>query len=250
MSTRIILVDDVDDIRELVRYALSRHGGFEVIGEAGAGREAIHLAATSQPDIVLLDLGLPDIAGDEVLTTLRDVAPDARVVVFTGQERHDHAFFEEYADGYVTKGTDLKYLVGLLENVGRDQVGRGTHREAEAEFDLALVSVPQARAFVEEQLVEWGAERFAEAAALVVSELATNAVVHAHSRFAVRLKLSPAALRIEIADSASDATPELREANQNAEGGRGLLLVSAVSSSWGVEPAATSGKVTWAELTA
>jgi CheY-like chemotaxis protein/anti-sigma regulatory factor (Ser/Thr protein kinase) len=244
VTIRILVVDDVDDIRELVRYALGRHGGFEVIGEAATGGEAIALAKHAEPDIVLLDLGLPDITGQEVLTRLREVSTGSKVVIFTGQELSDHSFFDQYAAGFVTKGTDLRYLVGLLEDVGRTG-----YRDASAEFTADRANVPEARRFVVQQLEEWGSPIFADAAALVVSELATNAVVHANSSFVVRLKLSPAALRIEVTDADALTTPEPQPPSQTAEGGRGLLLVSAVSSSWGVEPSDEGGKLTWAELT-
>ncbi|HRK48026.1 MAG TPA: response regulator, partial [Nocardioides sp.] len=58
MSIRVLLVDDVADVRRLVRVALRFRGGFDVIGEARAGQEAVELAAALRPDIVLLDLGL------------------------------------------------------------------------------------------------------------------------------------------------------------------------------------------------
>jgi CheY-like chemotaxis protein/anti-sigma regulatory factor (Ser/Thr protein kinase) len=245
VTIRVLVVDDVDDVRLLIRYALTRHGGFEVVGEAGAGREAIRMASVSQPDVVLLDLGLPDITGDHVLTTLRDVSPESRVVVYTGQHVTDHAFFDRHAAGVVTKGGDIKHLVRLLEEVGGPD-----ERERAASFGHDVASVPRAREFVERVLAAWGAERFLEDALLVVSELATNAVVHAESAFTVRLKLSAAALRIEVSDAAAESSPEPRIAEQTAEGGRGLFLVSAVSSAWGVETRAERhDKVTWAELT-
>jgi CheY-like chemotaxis protein/anti-sigma regulatory factor (Ser/Thr protein kinase) len=244
VTIRVLVVDDVDDVRLLIRYALKRHGGFEVVGEAGAGREAIRMASVSQPDVVLLDLGLPDITGDRVLTTLRDVSPDSRVVVYTGQHVTDHEFFDRHAAGFVTKGGDIKHLVRLLEEVGGPD-----ERERAEQFAHDVASVPQAREFVRGQLAAWGAARFVDDALLVVSELATNAVVHAESAFTVRLKLSGAALRIEVADEAATSSPEPRVADDSAEGGRGLFLVSAVSSAWGVESGAGhEDKVTWAEL--
>ena len=77
MTVRVLLVDDVADVRRLVRIALGLHGGFEVVGEAGAGVQAVELATRLGPDIVLLDLGLPDLAGRDVLSRVREVAPDA-----------------------------------------------------------------------------------------------------------------------------------------------------------------------------
>ena len=62
MTVRVLLVDDVADVRRLVRVALRFHGGFEVVGEARAGMQAIELADRLRPDVVLLDLGLPDLS--------------------------------------------------------------------------------------------------------------------------------------------------------------------------------------------
>ena len=124
VTVRVLLVDDVADVRRLVRIALRYHGGFEVVAEAGAGLQAIELATQLQPDIVLLDLGLPDLAGRDVLTRVREVVPGAKVVVFTGADNDDRAYYEEHTAGYVRKSGDLDYLVELL-----DDVGRTAHRE-------------------------------------------------------------------------------------------------------------------------
>ena len=130
VTVRVLLVDDVADVRRLVRIALRFHGGFDVVGEAGAGLQAIELATRLRPDIVLLDLGLPDLAGRDVLTRVREVAPGAKVVVFTGADNDDRAYYEEHAAGYVRKSGDLDYLVELL-----DDIGRAAHRAESARFE-------------------------------------------------------------------------------------------------------------------
>ncbi|MFL5114010.1 MAG: response regulator transcription factor, partial [Microvirga sp.] len=118
MSVRVLIVDDVADVRRLVRIALRYRGGFEVVGEAQAGLQAVELAIELRPDVVLLDLGLPDLAGRDVLTRLRETSPAAKVVVFTGMDREDRAWFEQHTAGFVLKGDDLDYLVDLLDDVG------------------------------------------------------------------------------------------------------------------------------------
>jgi DNA-binding NarL/FixJ family response regulator len=241
VSIRVLLVDDVADVRRLVRIALRYHGGFDVVGEARAGLEAVELATELQPDIVLLDLGLPDLAGRDVLTRLREATPSTRVVVFTGAENVDRAYYEEHTDAYVLKDAELDYLVGLLEDVGR----AGDH-EADASFEADVSTVPQARAFVRRTLEEWRVANRDEAM-LIVTELAANAVLHAGSSYRVRLSASPGLLRIEVSDGDA-GTPEPQPFSSTAESGRGIVLVSAIATSWGIETAGADGKVTWAEL--
>jgi DNA-binding NarL/FixJ family response regulator len=241
VTIRVLLVDDIVDFRRLVRIALRFHGGFDVIGEAGAGLEAVELAAALQPDIVLLDLGLPDLAGRDVLTRVREASPHTRVVVFTGADSDDRAYFETHTDGYVLKDAELDYLVGLLEDVGRT----GDHH-ADAEFEADVSTVPLAREFVRRTLHEWRVADPDEAL-LVVSELAANAVLHAGSSYEVRLSSSPGLLRIEVSDD-DPGTPEPQPFSSTAETGRGIVLVSAIATSWGIETNGSAGKVTWAEL--
>ena len=241
MTVRVLLVDDVADVRRLVRIALRFHGGFEVVGEAGAGLQAVELATRLRPDIVLLDLGLPDLAGRDVLTRVREVAPGAKVVVFTGADIDDRAYYEENAAGYVRKSGDLDYLVQLL-----DDLGHTGQLDESARFDADVRSVPLAREFVRRWLQENGADHVFDEASLIVTELAANAVLHADSPYEVRLSRTEGAIRIEVED-ADTGTPEPQPFSAVAESGRGIVIVSAISASWGVE-AEPHGKVTWAEL--
>jgi CheY-like chemotaxis protein len=242
VTVRVLLVDDVDVVRSLVRIALRHHGGFEVVGEADSGLAAVERASSLQPDLVLLDLGLPDLAGRDVLTRLRSVAPAAKVVVFTGAEGHDQAFYEQHAAGYVQKDAELGYLVGLLADLGRS-----ADRDEVAEFEAEVSSVPLARDFVRTVLRAWSRDDLLDDASLVVTELASNAVLHAGSSYRVRLRSSEGVLRIEVADG-DRGTPEPQPFSPTAESGRGIVMVSAVAASWGIDTVPGLGKTTWAEL--
>jgi len=88
---RVVLVDDHREVRVMLRTALRLHGGFEVVGEADDGAGAVRLVSSTDPDIVLLDLGLPDLDGREVLTRIRAARPASKVVVFSGADRDDRA---------------------------------------------------------------------------------------------------------------------------------------------------------------
>ena len=105
---------------------------------------------------------------------------------------------------------------------------------AQAEFTAEPRSVSLARAFVRRELHARGADRYGDDAALVVSELATNAVTRARAPFVVRLLLRPGHARVEVSD------PD--------ESGRGLLVVAAVARSWGVGSVSGSDPLIWAEV--
>ena len=242
MPIRVLLVDDVVEVRRLVRTSLRFRGGFEVVGEAADGAEAVRLAELMRPDVVVLDLGLPDIAGREVLSRVRDRAPQSKVVVFSGLETSDRAWIREHAEGYVLKDADLGYLVDLLESVGQTS---GTQAVIDLPDDLS--SVREARRFVREYLREWGIDEPLDDALLVVSELAANALTHAQSSYRVQLSATPAALRIEV-DDAGVGAPEPQPLTETEEHGRGLHLVDALAASWGIEAADSGGKRVWAEL--
>ena len=243
MPIRVLLVDDVVEVRRLVRTSLRFRGGFEVVGEAADGAGAVRLAEQLRPDVVVLDLGLPDIAGREVLSRVREQAPASKVVVFSGLETADRVWIRNHAEGYVLKDSDLGYLIDLLESVGRSGA-------TYAVIDLPdeLSSVADARRFVKEQLAAWGISEPMDDALLVVSELAANALTHAGSSYRLRLSATAMALRIEV-DDAGAGTPEPQPLTMTEEHGRGLHLVDALADRWGVEPDDRGlGKTVWFEL--
>ncbi len=242
MAIRVLLVDDVVDVRRLLRTALRFRGGFEVVGEAGGGGEAVRLADSLRPDVVVLDLGLPDIAGREVLTQIREKSPASKVVVFSGADSDDRAWIAKHVEGYVLKDAELEHLVNLLETVG-------SRRETETTLDLpqALTSAAAARRFVRQTVADWGLTPLLDDALLVASELATNAVTHADSACRIRLSLTDASFRIDVIDAGA-GTPEPQPSSYTEEHGRGLHLIAALTSAWGLEMIPGEGKVVWAEF--
>lgn len=122
-----------------------------------------------------------------------------------------------------------------------------TPRTAELALPGVTASIPQARRFTTDTLVAWGFEQLVDAGALVVSELATNAVLHARSAFTVRLRIeADGQLRVEVVD-ASVRQPELRRHSQGATTGRGMAIVAELADDWGVDPEVV-GKVVWVRL--
>ena len=108
-------------------------------------------------------------------------------------------------------------------------------------------SVPAARRFVRQTLTAWGLEAVVDAAMLVVSELATNAVLHARSDFTVRLgRDEDGTLRLEVADR-SARQPQSRSYGVGSTTGRGLSIVDDLVRDWGVL-ATPEGKRIWVQL--
>lgn len=240
---RALLVDDVEEVRTLVGAAMRARGGFEVVAEAGDVNGAIACAEEHQPDLIVLDLGLPDIAGHEVLHHLRVAAPDARIVVFTGTQRGERSLAQSAADALVDKSAEVDYLVDLLEQ----QSAATADLSATLELEPARTEIRRVRRFVEDRCVAWGCEDRVDDALLVASELATNAALHARTPFAVTVRRRLGAIRLDVLDG-SESAPDIRERSDDGEGGRGLYLVSAMSAAWGVDRRSSGGKLVWADL--
>jgi DNA-binding NarL/FixJ family response regulator len=81
---RLLICDDYEPLRAMLAVACGTDGDIEVVGEAAGGREAIEQARALQPDVILLDISMPDVGGLEVLPELLTVAPRARTVVISG----------------------------------------------------------------------------------------------------------------------------------------------------------------------
>jgi NarL family two-component system response regulator LiaR len=88
----VLLVDDHAMVRQGVRAFLSTQSDFSVVGEAGTGADAIALAAQHVPDVVLMDLIMPDMDGVEATRRLKQVSPRSQVVVLTSYHEDEHIF--------------------------------------------------------------------------------------------------------------------------------------------------------------
>jgi DNA-binding NarL/FixJ family response regulator len=108
----VYLVDDIPELRELVRYGMEEDPGFEVVGEAGDGKSAIEGIAKTRPAAVLLDLSMPDMDGLQAIPQIREGDPDVAIIVLSGfsADRMSGHVLERGADGYVEKGTPIREL--------------------------------------------------------------------------------------------------------------------------------------------
>lgn len=116
-SHRVLLVDDAEDLRMLLRLAMKTRKGLTVVGEAADGIEAVEAASELQPDLVMLDLAMPRMDGLEALPLIRAAVPDVRVIVLSGFNQGTLAdkAIGAGADHYVVKGGSIRALLELIE---------------------------------------------------------------------------------------------------------------------------------------
>jgi DNA-binding NarL/FixJ family response regulator len=124
MATRILLVDDHALVREGLRALLTSNAETEVIGEASTGREALELARNLDPDVILMDVGMPDLNGFEATRQMKSTAPGARVIALSthSDKRYVLAMLEAGARGYIVKSAAGEELVRAIETVNRNQI--------------------------------------------------------------------------------------------------------------------------------
>ena len=126
MTPRLLLVDDHKLLRQGLRRAVEE-AGFEVVGEAGDGEEAIRLAVALQPDLVLMDVTMPVLDGIEATRRLRQSTPEARVVMLTmhGEEET------------IARALRAGAVAYLLKDCTSDQVAETLHAVAAGDTDLS-----------------------------------------------------------------------------------------------------------------
>ena len=117
-SARVLIVDDKADIRSVVATRLRIEPAFDVVGEASNGAEAIARVGELKPQVMILDLQMPVMSGEEVIPILRSLAPALRILVFSayaGAQQRLRA--SERPDAEVRKGTGLAPLVKELHRL-------------------------------------------------------------------------------------------------------------------------------------
>jgi two-component system, NarL family, nitrate/nitrite response regulator NarL len=120
----ILIVDDHLLMRRIVREVIEQESDFTVVAEACNGFEAEEQAAQTQPDVVLMDLDMPDCNGFEATERVLACSPHSRIVIFTAsrEERHVFQAIEHGAIGYLTKDTDPETLVHVLHCAARNDL--------------------------------------------------------------------------------------------------------------------------------
>ncbi len=130
MTIRVLLADDHRMFREALKTPLAAEADIDVVGEAGTGADTLAALGTVAPDVLVLDIGLPDISGIEVARMVAKLHPTVRVVALSGYA--DRLYVEEMlkagARGYVVKSAGADDLIAAIRAVARG----GTFLSSEA----------------------------------------------------------------------------------------------------------------------
>jgi two-component system, NarL family, response regulator LiaR len=119
----VLIVDDHAVVRRGIRALLEAEGGFEVVGEAGSGGEAVLLAADLAPDIVLMDLVMPEMDGVAATRLVKQESPRSQVIVLTSYHEDEHIYpaVRAGALSYLLKSVGLEELTEAVRKAARGE---------------------------------------------------------------------------------------------------------------------------------
>ena len=146
--TTVVMVDDHTIVRQGMMEVLASDGGIRVVGEAGNGAEAVVLCEREKPDLVLLDVEMPVMGGEEAIAKIFDASPSSKVVICTMHDdpRSVRRLMELGASAYVVKNAGREELVSALrtakEGEGRVQlsISQGTLNALKGRAEAPLSS--------------------------------------------------------------------------------------------------------------
>lgn len=118
-TIKVMLVDDHELIREGIKQIIELESDIDVIAQVGDGGEAVNLAREYKPDIILLDINMPEMNGIEVLKRLRDLGIESKVIMLTIHSDREYILetMKIGAEGYVLKDSDAEGLVRAIRDV-------------------------------------------------------------------------------------------------------------------------------------
>jgi DNA-binding NarL/FixJ family response regulator len=146
MSVRIVVADDHAVVREGLRALLGAVDGFELVDAVATGREAVRAAVTLHPDVLVMDINMPDLSGIEATREIARDAPKVAVLMLTMFDDDDSVFAAMRAGalGYVLKGADPEDILRVISGVaaGHAVFGPGIARRATAFLSRPAPTAP------------------------------------------------------------------------------------------------------------
>jgi DNA-binding NarL/FixJ family response regulator len=120
-DVRVIIIEDYKLTRVGLRYALNEIENINVIAEAQNAEAGLELIRTEQPDVVLMDLGLPGINGLEATSRVKEISPNTKIIILTSHDREEEviASLGSGASGYCLKDIDPVTLSNVIKNVAK-----------------------------------------------------------------------------------------------------------------------------------
>jgi len=114
-----MIVDDHSMLRKGLIELLNKNAGYEVVGEAANGRDALKTAESVKPDVILLDVSMPELNGIDAITHLKKIRPEAKIIIISmyDSERHIKGALRNGATGYLHKGADASELFLAIDRV-------------------------------------------------------------------------------------------------------------------------------------
>lgn len=121
---RILIAEDHQLTRNGLVYTLEKHGGFEIVAEAGNGEKARRLVLSERPDLVLMDIGLPVLDGITATQRIKEEVPETKVVMLTSHQEEEQvlASLAAGADAYCLKEMPMDLMVRVLEIINEGGV--------------------------------------------------------------------------------------------------------------------------------
>jgi len=145
-KVRVLLVDDQTIIREGLTTILKYESGIEVVGQASDGKEALVLARTLEPDVVLMDIKMPVLGGIPATRRIKKELPDTRVIILTTYDADDLVFegIKAGAQGYLLKDVSAEALTDAIRGVvrGEARIDPKVASKVLGEFRRMLADVP------------------------------------------------------------------------------------------------------------
>lgn len=138
MTVRILLADDHAIVRDGLRMLLEAQDGFEVVGTAVDGRDAVQQARQLRPDIVVMDIAMPSLNGIEAARAICEALPGTRVLILSMQSSPEHVFraLQSGARGYLLKDSAGAELVAAIRAVhaGRRYLGEAINETVVSDY--------------------------------------------------------------------------------------------------------------------
>jgi DNA-binding NarL/FixJ family response regulator len=121
LPLRILIADDHDVMREGTRAVIERQAGWEVCGLAATGREAVEQSRELKPDIVVMDMSMPELNGLDAAVQIKRALPKTEILIFTAHTSEDliREVFESGAKSFINKAEAHTYLVEAIESLSR-----------------------------------------------------------------------------------------------------------------------------------